>query len=151
MGLKCIIAGHSFVSGLAEHLANSAPRARTPSEVAIALRVSQLVTEVTLLGQRGAKVNNLAVSLKHERADILVLDIGTNDLVIDPSPNNRLKVAALIMSLAKSLLDDGNVRHIICSVIPREEGLRGAHVGDFFQAIFHFNGILKEVEEIRSY
>ncbi len=127
---NAVILGHSFVAGLADHLARTGQYSLYEHHCAEQLESSNKVHWVYLVGQSGAK----AVAppsehcyrqyslperlLKNLRPEIAIIDLGTNDLAYGHTP---LNTARAIMAIAVELRDIYQVPIVkINSLLPRD-------------------------------
>ena len=81
--MHCAIYGHSFVKRLNNHLNKNSVKKLV--NIACKLRVNKYFERVVAIGKTGATVMNtshesIARSLKYKEVDLLILDIGANDL-----------------------------------------------------------------------
>lgn len=127
--------GHSFVVGLKDHFRNNGLLALDQTElarqVAKRLQVNDFIQEVHLVGGRGARLEDVTeknMGLVALEPDIVLLEMGTNDLVGFRDP----------ASLARSLREKAQEIQKKCkavvgilSIIPREGGLGGLSVEEF--------------------
>ena len=121
-----MIIGHSFVAGLADHLAgqHGLPdgKYRSPSEVASDLRVSDQMDGVFLSGVGGASLCDgryklPTIAIDNERPHFVVLQFGTNDLACGVPP---YEVACEVLNTAHELvMDYGVMRVVICGALYR--------------------------------
>ena len=147
-----MIIGHSFVAGLADHLAgqHGLPDGtyRWPSEVASDLRVSDQMDGVFLSGVRGASLCDgryklPTIAIDNERPHFVVLQIGTNDLACGVPP---YEVACEVLNTAHELvMDYGVMRVVICGALYRIGHLRVPSHVDFDAVIDSYNTILREM------
>ena len=147
-----MIIGHSFVAGLADHLAgqHGLPDGtyRCPSEVASDLRVSDQMDGVFLSGVRGASLCDgryklPTIAIDNERPHFVVLQIGTNDLACGVPP---YEVACEVLNTAHELvMDYGVMRVVICGALYRIGHLRVPSRVDFDAVIDSYNTILREM------
>lgn len=116
------------------------------------LRLSNNVSTITLLGRRGATVNDLPNILVDEvftrnACDFLVIDCGSNDLATNAYPLGHpfgpLAVSVRLYDYAKSILRSTPVKHIIlCSALYRSAGI-SCSPEDFRLKVNLFNKTLK--------
>ena len=97
----------------------------SPEQVADHLEISYRIYKVVLSGISGAQIcipygvlpHGL---LRHYRPDVVILQIGTNDLAAGKSP---AWVSYEVMNQARTLLEVYNVQYVIvCSALFREGG-----------------------------
>ena len=136
-GLKVALIGHSFVVGLEHYLVNKKMKATS------FLHVDSIVSSISFYGIRGAKVQDLHTLLpllRCESFDIVLLDIGSNDIA------NGARYEEVVLSLsffltALSALHSG----IICvlSVVPRSAGLPAISPAQFMDTASRLEEHLK--------
>jgi hypothetical protein len=107
------------------------------------LKVSQNISTVYLVGQRGANLSNFripTVVIQNLQPHIIVLDLGTNDL----APGlTAATVADGIMALAQHLLTCTSVV-VLLSVVPRGTGFQSGVTQDtFLESMKQVNSLLK--------
>ncbi len=123
---SAVVLGHSFVSGLADHLWPGYKVCSTASSLpnyhAQTLGVSDKVKQVHFIGKRGAKITHdyvlPATDLVHLKPEIAVLDIGSNDL---SSGADIGDVVDLILAYARALRDLYGCKAVrVCSILYRK-------------------------------
>ena len=121
MVLKCLILGHSFVRNLKTFIGSNLPQYN------YTLKLDPKEVMVQFSGKSGANVESLKTcqlaDVEDFEPELVILDIGTNDLCLstyDPS-----KLASAILSLVKSLIEDYNVQHVVVlQILHRFRSLR---------------------------
>ena len=136
-----MIIGHSFVSGLEHHLQNlNGGFWMSPEQVSDHLEISDRIQKIVLSGISGAQIWIPYGVLPHgllriHRPDVVILQIGTNDLAAGKSP---AWVSYEVMNQAKTLLEVYNVQYaVVCSALFREGGVHD-HIA-FRDVIREFN------------
>ena len=138
------VIGHSFVSGLADHLSHGGPRV-TSTDVANALQISDKCRRLALLGNRGTKVLDPTFSLpsealQHYKPDFCILQLGSNDLAAGCPAST---VADQVHALAECLVRDYGVTIvIIAGAVPRIGHLRLPQNTDFDEVMQAYNTAL---------
>ena len=139
--------GDSFAFGLLQHLLN---KGFNVANVGEALKSSDLYGRVHLMGRLGGTTSHLyelfdRLDIKKKKSlQTVIIDIGTNELANDCSPNRCLLVAYKIMEFAEVLIKEWGVKHVIvCQVLPRVEGL-APHIDpkQFWEAMQRTNSFL---------
>ena len=155
---KGLVLGHSFVAGLSVHLAHSLKvnahlyfsLGKTLTRdlqvfAAQKLKVSDNFNKIFLYGQNGATVKSFQIPMdliQKEQFDAVVIDLGSNDIVQNFSPQ---MIVADIVALASQLLKTGVPLVGILSVVPRIGGLRDLSEQDFNSRMEEVNTSLKKV------
>ena len=147
--MNIALSGHSFVVSLYQHIQNQHKQAKSvqefPRYASHHLQVAGMAKHIFFHGQSGAKITenfHLPVSLlSQHNPDILILDIGTNDVT---NPNLDVQVIAdQIMAHAEAACELFKVRLVvITSVIMREKGLQGYTKEQFLAKAEALNSIL---------
>jgi hypothetical protein len=143
----CLI-GHSFVSGLHQHLSGRLHHYATPRDCAKELKISNLVKDLHLIGMRGATiVNNPMLIPKNEllvtKPDFVIINCGTNDMAKGIPP---LNVAMELFETAQKLLLESEIKHVIlCSAIYRSKGLHFHSETEFCSVVDIFNQVLSDM------
>ena len=144
MPCTCVVLGHSFITGTLHHLS---PASRpTSHRLASLLRVSDVVTNLQLIGQRGAQVTKPNFQLPeqaliHYAPTVVILDYGSNDLANGADP---LEVATTIIDIANTLINKYSVAHVvICSVLNRTSALGSLTAAQFKSLAYKVNHYLK--------
>lgn len=134
--------GHSFVAGLRQFLLNEGHQ-YVPIEkyTASRLKVSNLVHSVSLVGKRGATIRDIHALLPQPiEDDILLLDIGTNDIVqgvpIQHLCQSTIQLVKMILTLGPSVV-------CVLSVVPRAAGLSSLSEQDFLERALALEQALK--------
>lgn len=154
---KCSVAvlGHSFVSSYSDHLFHNYEKkgyfeAYGPecfeNFVAFNLSVDENVDNVYLFGQSGATVSDYSVPrnfLSMCRPRIILLDLGTNDLVNQSFREDPLIVGGKIMKLACSLVYEFSAVVVLLSIVPRASGTGVFSEEWFLSRARDVNGYLK--------
>jgi hypothetical protein len=113
------------------------------STIAVELRVAQNINQVYLLGRRGALAQNFAVPkalLNILNPDVIVLDIGTNDLARGVTVTNLVEGMKTISS---QLLNHCSCV-VLLSIVPRGAGfVEPVDQTSFYVAMKRTNYILK--------
>ena len=165
----CVL-GHSFVASLHSHLSSCSssrqgdarprvsdryiPETRkliSPQQIAVELRLDDLVDAFHLMGTRGAKITNSNFELPlrdlvQSRSDFVIINYGTNDLVSGISP---LTVATKVLDIAKTLLRRvPTVKHIIiCSAVNRQATINNRN---FDEVAFDFDNYLYHLCDVED-
>jgi len=147
MPLSGVLIGHSFVSGLYDHLCHKTKRCLHTTDLPKQFRVDDRIPHFHMIGQRGLTVAaaNIPLSLAHIHPDFVIIDAGTNDLAAGAAP---LSVATTLIDIASTLLQQG-VKHVtICSILYRNNNMQ--MTPDHFQHQTNmFNTILKDLCEVQ--
>ena len=151
--IVCIL-GHSFISGLLHHLENRCKQKLAPADVAKTLKVDNLVAQIHMFGQRGAKIldgNYLMPShlLRSVNPDLVLMQIGSNDLANGSCP---LSVASKSIDMAQNILSKikSAKQVIILSIIPRISKDPGISQEKLNDSIYKCNGYLKNFCDVES-
>ena len=119
------ILGHSFVQGTEKHLQGRYPELTGPHGCSTSLDLDKLVSEVYLLGQRGATLQQYSQNmycipaslLDRVRPSYAIVDLGTNDLASGSAPH---QVATSVVNFATSLIRTYGIRHVtVCQIVSR--------------------------------
>lgn len=136
---KAMLFGHSFVTGLADHLRNTL-FVDNPAKMAHHLKISHYFRECLCSGKRGllaSAINKeqLLSELSDFMPNLLIFELGSNDIVSQVPP---LNTASAIIDLANLALSVSSVRHVaICGSLHRS--VKGTELFDKIQL---FNRIL---------
>ena len=117
------LVGHSFVSGLEQHLKNNTNGSDLGVNAAARVGVTNLVSSIQFHGMRGARVLDLfqfIPILIQAAPGVLLLDIGTNDITQGFSASKIAKSLRQLLKTIRTFYDG-----VICilSVVPRASGL----------------------------
>ena len=117
------LVGHSFVSGLEQHLKNNTNGSDLGVNAAARVGVTNLVSSIQFHGMRGARVLDLfqlIPILIQAAPGVLLLDIGTNDITQGFSAPRIAKSLGQLLKTIRTFYDG-----VICilSVVPRASGL----------------------------
>ena len=145
--LDCVILGHSFIQGLLQHYEHSwtGHPSLFEHQVAKNLEISCNVKRVFLFGKNGATVESLELPwtlLRNVHPAIILLDLGTNDLVMGVTPD---VLAGFLVNLARTCRDAFNAVVVILSVIPREGNLACWTPGEFKKLINQLDIEVKKI------
>lgn len=144
---KIVLLGHSFVRSLDDHYRHmfKGPMHLLETWIAEDLKVSGNIAQIYLHGQGGATVGNFEIPkvfLRNVKADLIILDMGTNDLASDQTV---MDVCQGIERLAKCLLQYSPAVSIL-SIVPRGTGLAATVTEDVFRGrMRNANAILKRL------
>ena len=147
--MNIAICGHSFVASLQHFITNKYIESKSDLNfhryAAHHLQVAGLASHVFFHGESGAKImENFhlpAQLLAHNKVDILLLDIGTND-VVNQNVDTR-EIADQIFAHAEAARDLFNVRAVVIfSVIKRENGLQSCSKELFLERAGSLNSLL---------
>ena len=145
---KVLLLGHSFVRSLKDYLHPSHPF----SDLAPELRTSDM-SSLQIHGISGAFITNPShISeflhiLSQENFDMLILDIGTNDLAAGIPP--LIVAVEIIKFLEKVLKSQSNLHVMVCSVIPRSSRLNSSE-SNFKSNIVNYNTYLRNMCSVNS-
>ena len=126
--------GDSFTFGLLQHFEN---KGFTSDSVNDALKIDQIYQQVFLIGKRGGTTHDLNSLYRQCQSPIkplqsVMIDMGTNEIARDPSPNSCLLVAYRIMCFAEHLVNEQGVKQVfVAQVLPRV-GLGGGITPQMF-------------------
>lgn len=143
---NAVVIGHSFVSGLHDHFIDSfnrdGPHMRYSAYVAKELQVSNTINNVYLCGTPGAKITKdykpPHVVLQEREPEIVIIDIGSNDICLTPAPTPT-HIASSIIDLAKKLINEYAVnRVVIASLLYRDLVYTGT-IESFGQKVYEIN------------
>ena len=142
-----VLFGDSFCFGLLQHLLH---KGYNVYNIAKALKASDLYERVQLIGRAGGDTSHLQelydrLNIKQKQTlHTVLIDLGTNELAKDCSPNRCLLVAYKIMEFAEVLIKKCGVKHVIvCQILPRVEFL-APHIDpeQFWDAMYRTNSFL---------
>ena len=145
-----LISGHSYISSLRDHLAQlhaTSPLSELSAFAACHLKVDNKVKHVFMHGIRGAKVCQNTdieytlpgVTIRNIRPDIVIIDLGTNDLVSGKQPH---EVMDAIEEVCTTLLTTYRVRYIVlCSVLKRTTHIMDTE--EFSDLAYELNNCMK--------
>ena len=149
--------GHSFVSGLSDHLSHAGCRLAPPSLIAQRLSISDRVSAFHLVGARGASVkpngaaSALVATLDVLRPTFVVIDIGGNDLSRCISP---LNIAVAILDMAHDILSNtanNGIRHVtVCSLLYRTRNTGTTTVDEYNALVNHTNTIMRHMCDVEN-
>jgi hypothetical protein len=140
------ILGHSFIFGLQSHFENRFKGHPNDLEHFIAeeLAVSDHVQRLFLFGQRGATIESFdmpEMCLSHIHPAIIILDLGTNDLVYC----DKLEwLAKDLVDLARFCRDRFQAIVGVCSIVRRTGSLGKIDSEEFDRRATGINEILRE-------
>ena len=138
--------GHSFMEGLNHHFQHQS--INTPELVAKSMNIDKHISKLLLVGKSGAGSQNLMElynSLPSEIKDKIrgaLIDIASNEIATDSSPNNLLLVLNRIMDFANFLKAQGVRQVMIAQILPRSKGLK-VSTTQFSLGMGRFNGLLQ--------
>ena len=144
MSLFGVVLGHSFVYGAAHAIESAHHDILSPQQLAFEFRVSHFYDSVTLQGRRGGLVPDILPMFQQAniRAECVILDIGTNDLVSGDSP---IQVAAAILHTAQQLVKHHHVKKVaVCSILHRNKALNNLTPPQFADAANKTNSYIKQ-------
>lgn len=144
-----VIIGHSFVSGLYDHLQNKTHQHLHPVDVANQFRVADHVAELWLLGERGLRVLDTSfiptTHITQIHPQFVIIDAGTNDLATGASP---LSVASALLEVATTLINQHHTLHVtLCSILHRANNIKMTPF-QFQELANTHNNILKDLCEV---
>ena len=146
---KALVIGHSFVYSMDDlwrRKYSTCPVAALEKYVAEELRVARNVSQVFMCGQRGAHLGNFVIPkvlLQNLKPDVVILDLGTNDLARGTTPD---ELVTGLQTLSKALLCYCPWV-VILSIVPRGAGfVESVNEDSFRDAMQQVNNQLQKFQ-----